>query len=169
MLLKVLGGSTVCFFFFSLFALSPIHLFEKKDRWCPDIKFGSFCAHFGRVIKTKRHNMPPSVHYIPRACIHKICVWVASRCVWPSPDTSWSGNWAVKEQRSSTHCWLVLPFLVPSISHALWIWILEISFTWCCLGLIHNQHQIYLPHEFGQSESHQPLWAVCRKCFSATC
>jgi hypothetical protein len=76
------------------------------------------------VIETKRHNMPPSVHYIPRACIirHKIFVWVASRCVWPSPDASWSGNWAVREQRSSTHCWLVLPFLVPSISHALWIW-----------------------------------------------
>jgi len=31
---------------------------------------------------------------------HFFCVWAAPRCVWPSTDTSWLGNWAVREKRS---------------------------------------------------------------------
>jgi hypothetical protein len=68
--------------------------FWKKDGWCPNTKSGSCYACFECVIDTKRHNMPPSVHYMPKTCIirppKKICVWAAPSCIW----SSWLGWWS---------------------------------------------------------------------------
>jgi hypothetical protein len=77
-------------------------IFLRKRWMMPRHKFGS-CHQFGCVIDTRRHVTCityPSVYYTPKVCIikPKFCVWAAPRRAWRWWDTSWWGNWAVREK-----------------------------------------------------------------------
>ncbi len=89
------GTKTFCTVCFKKKSCLPLSFWEKRSMM-PRHKFW---------VLTYTHTHPENVYIIRQ----NICAWAASKCVWSSPDTSCSGNWAVREKRCRHYL-----FFVPS-------------------------------------------------------
>jgi len=68
----------VGFFFFSLTAIGPIHLFEKKIDGAQKQNLGLmlYMFYFGCIMDSTWHNMLPHVHYKLKAMYNKTQIFV---------------------------------------------------------------------------------------------
>jgi hypothetical protein len=80
--------------FFPFVCPWPIHLFLKRDGWCPDTLW-THVMHVWNLYWTHSHY----IHHNPTTCITgpKVCMGKTMVCLGP-PNMSWMGKRAIREK-----------------------------------------------------------------------